>query len=41
MISAMPVDPLGYTYVFDDNGKAALNLNSPLLEKQLFFERFK
>ncbi len=41
MIRGVPVDPLGYTYVFDDNGKAALNINSPLLEKQLFFERFK
>jgi tetratricopeptide (TPR) repeat protein len=41
MIRGVLVDPLGYTYVFDDNGKAALNINSPLLEKQLFFERFK
>jgi len=35
------VDPLGYDYIFDDKGKAALNLNSPLLEKQLMLERFK
>lgn len=41
MLSGMPVDPLGYTYVFDDDGKAVLNINSPLLDKQLFFERFK
>ncbi len=41
MLRGAPVDPLGYDYVFDDNGKAVLNVNSPLLEKQLFFERFK
>jgi len=35
------VDPLGYDYIFDDKGKAALNLNSPLLKKQLMLERFK
>jgi tetratricopeptide (TPR) repeat protein len=35
------VDPLGYAYVFDDKGKAALNLKSPLLEKQLMLEHFK
>ena len=41
LLEGEPVDPLGYPYVFDENGKAALNLNSPLLEKQLMFERFK
>jgi len=41
LVQSDPVDPLGYEYVFDDKGKAALNLNSPLLEKQLFFEHFK
>jgi len=33
-----PVDPLGYAYVLDDDGKAAVNLNSPMVEKQLFYE---
>ncbi len=32
-----PVDPFGYPYVLDDDGKAAVNLNSPMLEKQLLF----
>jgi hypothetical protein len=41
MLRGAPTDPLGYAYVFDEDGKAALNLNSPLLEKQLFYERFK
>jgi hypothetical protein len=41
LLQGEAVDPLGYAYVFDDNGKAVLNLNSPLLEKQLFLERFK
>ena len=41
LVQGAPVDPLGYEYVFDDNGKAVLNLDSPLLEKQLFLERFK
>lgn len=41
LVQATPVDPLGYEYVFDDHGKAVLNLDSPLLEKQLFLERFK
>jgi len=41
LVQGMPVDPLGYEYVFDDNGKAALNVNSPLLEKQLMLEHFK
>ena len=41
MIRGVAADPLGYPYVFDDNGKAALDVNSPLLEKQLLLERFK
>ena len=41
LVQDAPVDPLGYEYVFDDKGKAVLNLDSPLLEKQLFLERFK
>jgi len=41
LIHGVPVDPMGYAYVFDENGKAALNLDSPLLEQQLMIERFK
>jgi len=41
MLGGIPTDDLGYPYVFTDDGKAALNLNSPLLEKQLLLERFK
>lgn len=40
-LRGMPVDPRGYAYEFDDNGKAELNLNSPLLEQQLILEHFK
>jgi len=41
LVQGTPVDPLGYEYVFDDQGKAVLNVNSPLLEKQLMLEHFK
>ena len=41
MLRGVAVDPLGYPYTFDENGKAALSPQSPLLEKQKFFERFK
>jgi tetratricopeptide (TPR) repeat protein len=41
MIRGLPVDPLGFAYVLGVDGKAELNLDSPLLEQQLVFERFK
>lgn len=41
LLGVIPTDELGYPYVFDDEGKAGLNVNSPLLEKQLLLERFK
>jgi hypothetical protein len=41
LLHGVPVDPMGYAYVFDEDGKAALNLDSPLLEQQLMIERFK
>ena len=41
LLRGMPVDPRGYAYEFDNNGKAELNLNSPLLEQQLILEHFK
>jgi hypothetical protein len=31
----LPVDPVGYPYVFGEGGKAELNLDSPLLEEQV------
>lgn len=34
-------DPEGYGYVFGEQGKAELNVDSPLLEQQLLFEHFK
>ncbi len=41
LIRGIPGDPLGYAYVFGEDGKVELNLDSPLLEQQLLFERFK
>ncbi len=41
LLRNVPVDPLGYAYELDENGKAALNPNSPLVEKQQLYERFK
>lgn len=35
LLPHVPVDPKGYPYVFGPDGKAALNLDSPLLEQQL------
>ncbi|HEY6266440.1 MAG TPA: hypothetical protein VIW93_16695 [Candidatus Acidoferrum sp.] len=34
-------DPAGFAYVFGENGKAELNVESPLLEQQLLMERYK
>lgn len=41
LLRGIPADPLGYAYVFGEEGKAELNLGSPLLEQQLLLERFK
>jgi len=41
LIRGIPRDPLGFAYVFGEGGKAELNLESPLLEKELMFDRFK
>lgn len=41
LLRGVPIDPRGYAYEFDDNGKAELNLDSPLLEQQLILEHFK
>jgi tetratricopeptide (TPR) repeat protein len=41
LLPRVPVDPLGYAYVFGPDGKAALNLDSPLLEQQLLNQSSK
>jgi len=41
LLRAIPGDPKGYPYVFDPDGKAALNIDSPLLEQELLIQRFK
>ena len=41
LLGALPVDPMNYPYVFDEKGKAALNVESPLLEQQLLVERIR
>jgi len=35
LLHGAPVDPAGYPYAIGDDGKAQLNLNSPLLEAQV------
>jgi hypothetical protein len=41
LLQGIPGDPKGYAYVFGPDGKAALNLDSPLLEQELLLGRFK
>ena len=41
LLQGIPGDPLGFPYIFGEEGKAELNLDSPLLEQQLLLERFK
>jgi hypothetical protein len=41
MLKGLPGDPLGFAYEFGDDGKAELNLDSPLLEQELLLERYK
>ncbi len=40
LLRGIPGDPLGFAYIFSEDGKAELNLDSPLLEQQLLLERF-
>jgi tetratricopeptide (TPR) repeat protein len=40
LLNGIPVDPLGFPYVFGEDGRAELSLDSPLLEQQLLLERF-
>src|SRR5260221_6182402 len=35
LLPGIPRDPLGFAYIFGEDGKAELNLGSPLLEQQL------
>ena len=35
LLPRLPVDPMGFPYVFGPDGKAVLNIDSPLLERQL------
>ncbi len=39
LLPGIPADPLGFAYIFSDEGKAELNLDSPLLEQQLLIDR--
>jgi hypothetical protein len=41
LLRGIPADPLGFAYIFGEDGKAELNLESPLLEQQLLLDRFK
>jgi hypothetical protein len=41
LLRAIPADPLGFAYIFGEDGKAELNLDSPLLEQQLLLDRLK
>ncbi len=41
MLRGTPRDPLGFAYIFGEGGIAELNLGSPLLERQLLFDRLK
>ena len=41
LIGGIPGDPLGFAYVFGEDGKAELNLNSPLLEQQQLLDRYR
>lgn len=39
LLRGVPADPEGFAYVFGEDGKAELNLDSPLLEQQVLLER--
>ena len=41
LLLRVPVDPVGYPYVLDENGKAQLGVDSPLLEQQLMNPFFR
>src|ERR1700716_3894442 len=39
LLPGIPRDPLGFAYIFGEDGKAELNLGSPLLAQQLLLDR--
>ena len=39
LLKGMPMDPAGYAYVFDNDGKAQLNPESPLAKKKRFYQK--
>lgn len=41
LLRGIPGDPQGFAYTFGEDGKAELNLESPLLEQQLLLERYQ
>jgi hypothetical protein len=41
LLRGLPIDPLGYTYVLGEDGRAELNLDSPLLEEQVMSQPHK
>lgn len=41
LLPRLPADPMGYPYVIGPDGRAALNLDSPLLEQQLLHQNSK
>jgi hypothetical protein len=41
LLPRLPVDPMGFPYVFGPDGKAVLNIDSPLLEQQLLLQNSK
>jgi hypothetical protein len=41
LLPRLPADPVGFPYVFGPDGKAVLNLESPLLEQQLLHQDSK
>ncbi|HKW56285.1 MAG TPA: hypothetical protein VJN42_02925 [Candidatus Acidoferrum sp.] len=41
LLPKLPADPLGFPYVFGPDGKAELNLDSPMVEEQLLYPDLK
>lgn len=41
LLPRVPIDPVGHPYVLDENGKAQLSVDSPLLEQQLINPFFR
>jgi len=39
LLRGVPADPEGYPYVLGEDGRAELNLDSPLLEKQVQYQK--